>query len=126
MAATRITTQDILNATIAAEDLNATGYPPSDGDILAFDSGETGELIWVSPGGTTFVDSETPSGTINGSNDTFTLAGTPATGSLHLYKNGIRQRAGSGNDYQLSTATITFEAGNLPQTGDVLLADYRT
>jgi hypothetical protein len=71
------------------------------------------------------VDSEAPSGTINGSNDTFTLANTPASGSLHLYKNGIRQRAGGGNDYTLSTATITFEAGNIPQTGDILLADYR-
>lgn len=71
-----------------------------------------------------FVSNEVPSGTINGSNDTFTLATTPDSGSLELYKNGIRQSPGAGNDYTLSTDTITFLSGNIPETGDALLADY--
>ena len=81
---------------------------------------------WADLGGAghTHVYSEVPSGTINGSNDTFTLAATPASGTLRLYKNGLRQKAGAGNDYTLATATITFLAGNIPQTGDNLLADY--
>lgn len=73
----------------------------------------------------TFVDEEVPAGTVDGVNDTFTVATTPSpAGSLKVFKNGIRQRAG-GADYTLATATITFVAGNIPQTGDVLLADYR-
>lgn len=70
-----------------------------------------------------FVDSETPSGSINGSNTTFTLANTPVTGSVHLYLNGYRQNAGSGNDYTISGSTITYLTA--PLTGEVLLADYR-
>lgn len=76
--------------------------------------------------GHTHVYSEIPSGTINGSNAAFTVATTPASGSLRLYKNGLRQRSGSGNDYTLSGATITYESGNVPQTGDSHVADYDT
>lgn len=68
------------------------------------------------------VDSEVPTGTINGSNADFTLAHTPSTGSLHLYLNGVRQTAG-GVDYSLSTNTITYVSA--PITGDTHLADYR-
>jgi hypothetical protein len=81
--------------------------------------------MMANPGGLTasnFVYGESPSGTINGVNPTFTLANTPT--GLSLYKNGLRQAAGAGNDYTLAAATITFLAGNIPQTGDVLMADY--
>lgn len=64
--------------------------------------------------------SETPSGTVNGSNDTFTLSVTPLF--LMLFVNGLKMRAGSGNDYVLVDDTITFEAGAIPQTGDELEA----
>lgn len=77
-------------------------------------------------GSHTHVYSEVPAGTVNGSNATFTLASTPTAGSVLLYKNGLRQKAGGGNDYTLATDTITFLAGNIPQTGDNLLADYET
>ena len=63
-----------------------------------------------------FVDKETPSGSINGSNDTFTLANTPVAGSEHLYLNGILQESGGGNDYTISGATITMLTA--PLTGD--------
>lgn len=74
----------------------------------------------------THVYSEVPAGTVDGANDTFTVAATPTAGTLRLFKNGLRQKAGAGNDYTLATATITFLSGNIPQTGDTLLADYET
>jgi hypothetical protein len=71
---------------------------------------------------TNFVTEETPSGTINGSNVTFTLAVTPTAGTLKLYLNGVRQKSGAGNDYTISTNTITMTTA--PISGDVLIADY--
>lgn len=52
------------------------------------------------------VDLEVPSGSIDGSNVTFTLAHNPITGSLHLYLNGVLQDP--TDDFSLSTNTITF------------------
>lgn len=75
-------------------------------------------------GGGTFTNSETPSGLINGSNVTFTIATTPTSGTLRLYRNGLRLQAGASNDYTLSGATITMNQA--PESGDVLLADYQT
>jgi hypothetical protein len=72
----------------------------------------------------TFVDGEAPSGTIDGSNATFTLAHAPnPVDSLKLYVNGIRQRLTT--DYSLSSTTITYTSGAKPQTGDNHVADYR-
>jgi hypothetical protein len=73
-----------------------------------------------------FVDSETPSGTINGTNTVFHLAAIPAPAlSLRLYKNGILLQ--ENVDYVLSGNTITFSSqGITPQTGDILLAYYRS
>lgn len=69
-----------------------------------------------------FVTEETPSGSINGSNVTFTLANTPTAGTLKLYLNGLRLKSGAGNDYTLSTNTISFTTA--PISGDVIIADY--
>jgi hypothetical protein len=71
---------------------------------------------------TNFVTEETPSGSINGSNVTFTLANTPTSGTLKLFLNGVRQKSGAGNDYTISTNTITMTTA--PVSGDVLIADY--
>ncbi|HBY60270.1 MAG TPA: hypothetical protein DEH78_10635 [Solibacterales bacterium] len=71
-----------------------------------------------------FVDNEAPTGAVNGTNAVFTLnnAPTPAT-SLLLFRNGILQR--SGADYTISGNTVTFVAGAIPGTGDVIMASYR-
>lgn len=66
---------------------------------------------------------EIPSGTMNGTNPTFTLAHTPLAGSEHIYRNGILQNSG-GNDYTLATATITFATGAIPEAGDIVLVTY--
>lgn len=73
---------------------------------------------------TTFVDNETPSGTIDGVNDTYQLDHTPAPQtSLMLYKNG--QLLIPGTAFSLSGQTITILAGYIPSTGDELRASYR-
>jgi hypothetical protein len=71
-----------------------------------------------------FVDGETPAGSVNGSNSVYTLANTPALPNyVLLYRNGVLQT--NGIDYTISGNTITFAAGETPQTGDELLAYYR-
>lgn len=66
---------------------------------------------------------ETPSGTVNGSNVTFTLANTPGSVStVTLTVDGLRLTQGSGKDYTISGATITM--GTAPAVGQVLWAVY--
>ena len=71
----------------------------------------------------TFVTREAPSGTKNGSNPTFTLAHAPTSGSEMLFLNGLLLNVGAGNDYTISTDTITMLV--IPVSTDVLLATYR-
>ncbi len=74
--------------------------------------------------GVGFVDAETPSGTINGANNSYTLVQAPnPASSLDLFRNGMRMAAGA--DYTLTGNAITFIAV-VPQIGDVLLCSYRT
>ncbi len=68
------------------------------------------------------IDDETPTGTVNGVNQTFTInhAPSPVT-SLKVYVNGARMRI--TEDYTFSGQTITFVTA--PPTGSILLTDYR-
>lgn len=70
-----------------------------------------------------FVIREVPSGSINGSNVTFTLANTPTAGSEEVFLNGLLQSVGAGEDYTISSATITYLTA--PLTGDKLVVSYR-
>lgn len=70
-----------------------------------------------------FVDKEVPSGAINGSNTSFVLVNTPTAGTEHVYLNGILQESGAGNDYTISTATITMLTA--PLTGEKIRVTYR-
>lgn len=78
-------------------------------------------------GGANFADNETPDGTMDGSNATFTLAHSPVEGSVKLYLRGLRMAPLTGSpatgDYSISGDTITM--ANLPGSGDSFLADYR-
>lgn len=79
----------------------------------------------VTPDDIVFVSDETPGGTINGSNDTFTLAGTPTAGSLMLFINGAFLT--EDVDYTLSGSTITFASPPvLGLAGTPFKAFYRT
>lgn len=121
---------DITNNSTGVTTLKNTGTAGTYGDATHFPVITTdaqGRVTVVTTntviGGINIADSEIPSGTINASNLTFTLAHTPVSGSLKLYSDGIRM-SGGGVDYTLSTATITFASTD--QTPKfTLLADYR-
>ncbi len=70
-----------------------------------------------------FAIGEVPSGTVNGTNPTFTLANTPVAGTVAFYIDGLRMLLGS--DYTIASAVITVLTGAIPQTGDLLQADYQ-
>jgi hypothetical protein len=70
-----------------------------------------------------FVTRETPTGTINGVNTTFTLANTPIVNTEQIFLNGLLLEPGAGNDYTISAATITMLI--VPATGDRLKANYQ-
>jgi hypothetical protein len=126
MAATRIVSQDIKDLTIvdgdvAAANKDGTTSTPS---MRTLGTGSTQAAAGNHTHASSHVYSEVPGGAVDGANADFTLLATPTAGTLRLFKNGMRQKAAAGNDYTLTTNTITFLAGNIPQTGDVLLADY--
>jgi hypothetical protein len=67
---------------------------------------------------------EIPSGLVNGVNAAFGLAATPSpAASLTLFRNGLLMR--QGVDYQITGSAITFFSVSIPQTGDLLMANYR-
>lgn len=70
-----------------------------------------------------FVTRETPSGSVDGVNVTFTLASTPSSGSEEVFLNGLLQDVGAGNDYTISSSTITFLSA--PLTGEKIRVNYR-
>jgi len=71
-----------------------------------------------------FITREIPSGLINGSNVTFTLASTPVSGSEQVFINGLLQDPGAGNSYTISGSTITFLSA--PLTNDEIHVSYAT
>jgi hypothetical protein len=95
------------------------GAVPRPGDILV-----ASYRLGVTLTGVGFVDGETPGGSLNGVNTAFTLSQAPVpVGSLTVYRNGLRLRANV--DYTASGSTLTFLAGQVPQSGDILLCSYR-
>ncbi len=71
-----------------------------------------------------FVVGETPFGTTDGSNISFTMALLPKVGTVQVYYNGLRLNPlGTAPDYTLSRNIITFMTF-VPTFGDVILVDY--
>lgn len=95
-------------------------------NITLTDDGIGGVTIDASGGGgggSTTPYAETPSGTINSSNVTFTLANTPAdSNGVVVILDGTVQY--NGIDYSVSGATITFTTA--PVTGSSIFAYYNT
>lgn len=79
-----------------------------------------GVILWK----TDLIVRETPTGTINGVNPTFTLASTPVTGSEMIFLNGVLLESGAGNDYTISGGTLTMLTTSIPVTNDRLKATY--
>jgi hypothetical protein len=102
--------------------------------IRITDNAATGSFLMGDASGlggwqTPFIVGEIPPEVPDGVNDTFTTSNDMggALGQwLQVYKNGLRQTFGALNDYDvISEASIVFNAGNIPQTGDKILFDYR-
>lgn len=73
-------------------------------------------------GGGRPISNEVPTGTVNGTNKTFTLANTPVpVASLKVFVNGQRMKAG-GEDFTLTSNSIAFVSA--PPGTSILLADY--
>jgi hypothetical protein len=90
--------------------------------------GDVGDCVFVDGtagpcGQPTFADAETPAGTVDGANNTLTLANAPLGSSLMLFRNGLYLTPSF--DYSLNGSTVQFVAGATPQTGDRLTASYR-
>lgn len=102
-----------------------TDYTASGANLTFVSAPLTGAVLRVSyrtdSGSFTFSDRETPSGSINSSNVTFTLAHTPTSGSECVYMNGVLQTYTT--DYTISGSTITFVSA--PLTGAVIVVSYR-
>ncbi len=92
---------------------------PQGGDLVqaSYRTGASGQ--------SSFVDNQTPNGTINGVNLVFSLGSVPSpASSLRLYKNGILLM--QSVDYTVSGSAITFlNARSAPTAGDSLVSFYR-
>lgn len=106
------------NAVVVVDDSGNLETAIGDPGSCVFADGTTG--LCAPP---TFSDAETPSGTLDGTNNTLTLANAPLGLSLMLFRNGLYQTPNF--DYTLSGSTVTFVAGAIPQPGDTLTASYR-
>jgi hypothetical protein len=88
----------------------------------------TTAITWVAFGSATgfgtgnIVIRETPANPVNGTNPTFNLAFTPTAGTEQVFRNGVLQEAGVGNDYTISGSTITFNTP--PITGGKITVSY--
>jgi hypothetical protein len=112
---------------------NGMDYTVS-GTTVTFSSGEAPQVgdallaYYRIPGtgaATNFVDDESPAGTIDGANPTFSLANIPSPPrSLKLFKNGTLLQ--QNIDYALTGQMITFTSAAItPGVGDSLSAYYR-
>jgi hypothetical protein len=70
-----------------------------------------------------FVTRETPTGAVNGVNASFVLSFPPLPNTESVFLNGLLQEPGAGNDYTISSNTITML--NIPATGDRLRVNYQ-
>ena len=65
---------------------------------------------------------EVPTGTIDGTNTTFTLAATPVDGTEEVYVDGVQMLRGT--DYTITGGAIEFVSGSTPGTGEALWVNY--
>jgi hypothetical protein len=70
------------------------------------------------------VDSEVPSGAVDGVNMAFGTAMPFKAGTTRFYLNGVRQRPGGTFDYTEGPGPQTLTLTLPPRTGDHLLVDY--
>lgn len=102
---------------------NAAAFTTFSGDVLSVSGAGVVALSTTVRKSSSFILNELPTGTINGSNTSFTTAATPVAGTAEVYQNGVRLYPGAGNDYTIAAGTITMLTA--PVTGDRLTVDYQ-
>ncbi len=108
--------------------LKAGDFPALTGDVTTT-AGALATIVNNTSGSgfvkyTNFIWNETPTGSMNGVNTSFTLANAPANSgaAMELCFNGRTLEPGSGNDFTISGSTITMLFA--PQSSDKLRAYY--
>lgn len=74
--------------------------------------------------GNSFVNDESPSGAVDGSNTSFTTSQSYLSGSLEVFINGVKQ-ANSTHVTQVDPSLGTFTLDVAPQTGDIVRVSYQ-
>ncbi len=91
----------------------------SDSDIVDIRA----TVVCPSPEAVNMVFGEDLSAQCNGTQTVFNVINAYVAGTLNVYRNGVRQRKGAGNQYT-ETASTTFTMSVAPPSGDTLLVDY--
>ena len=106
--------------TISGATVTFVTAPPTGSNLLA--DYEVSNSV-ISQGTNTFITKETPSGSINSSNTTFTTARGYVGGSLEVFVNGLAQASTQITETSPSAGTFTLDVA--PTTGDVIQVNYQ-
>jgi uncharacterized protein YoxC len=115
-----------LNSTVSSVSTTVSGLSTSltnlTNNVTALTA--TVNSLLAGGGSSVYLDGQTPSGTLNGTNKVFNLASAPAPStSLALYRNGLLQAPTA--DYTISGSAVTFTTASTPVSSDILQAFYR-
>lgn len=97
-------------------------YAPATGDVLLVDYNIGSSAIMQ--GTNVFINQETPSGSVNGSNTSYTTAKGYVSGTLQVYVNGLLQ-APTTHVTEVSPSAGTFTLDAAPSTGDIVRVSYQ-
>jgi len=127
----KLANDSVINAKIADDAVGEENLivhnSPTDGYVLSWNDSES-KFEWINNEVSDVVKeadvicNEIPSGLINSSNVTYTIANTPVTGTVMVFLNGMLQAPGAGLDYTISGTTITFVKA--PRTNSDLYVSY--
>lgn len=107
------------NASLTGFTMN---YAPASGDVLLVDY-MVGSSVYMA-GVNSFINSETPTGNVDGSNTAYTTARPYVSGTLQVYVNGLLQ-ATTTHVTETSPSAGTFSLDTAPQTGDIVRVSYQ-
>lgn len=94
---------------------------PTTGAVLLVNYIMGNQLMVV--GSNSRISDETPTGSVNGSNSTFTTAQSYIPGSLQLFINGVKQKRVT-HFTETSPGTGQFTISDAPLTGDDIMVNY--
>jgi hypothetical protein len=87
---------------------------------------QSGQNITFSMAGFTAIQ-ETPTGLVNGTNDTFTFSDVAISmASVSVYIDGLQSFGTYSFTQGITNSTITFSAGNIPQVGQSIAVQFYT